>query len=130
MTKVPFDPEHPGVKILTSNLVWDLVPHEEAPELLSKLKLTPPSAEGASMECRNSHLRMSLVDPLDNNINFMARQISEIAIKVILGDAEETLDEKIVSHLMHQYDVVVTAALKVAIANFLATGMLVYQRRI
>lgn len=111
-------------KLIRTNLVWDMMAHEDAPEMLVRLGITPPSEEGQRVASEASHKRMALVNPLLIDFAYMSEEISRIITAVILGDAAKDIDEEIVDQLTRQTTVILDAGSRVMVANFIAAEIL------
>ncbi|GAA2322059.1 hypothetical protein GCM10010149_88970 [Nonomuraea roseoviolacea subsp. roseoviolacea] len=130
MSEIPELPEAPfGENLVRANLVWDMLVHEDASEMLQILGMVPPGPDGQAMACEDSHRRLAMAEPLDTPIAILSAEISEIYIKAILGEAAKELGEEVVEDLTSTYEEFLGAGLKVAIANLMAAGVLTYNLR-
>lgn len=116
-------------KLIMTNLIWDLVEHSEAADMMVRMDMVPPSPDGAVVACEASHKRMDVVKRLDSDLTYMSRIITTIVLDAILGDAAKEIGEEIVEQLRTQYTAFLEAGSKVIIANFFAAGMLDYKRK-
>ena len=111
-------------RLVRVNLVWDLVAHSDASAMLERFGINPPSPGGAEVACAASHKRMALVKPLEDDFAYLSREITEIVIEAILGDAVKEIGEEMIEQLRTQYAMFLDAGARVLVASLMAAEML------
>jgi len=123
-------PEDIGLPLVRANLVWDLVSQRDVPRMLRMLDMTPPGPDGVKIAATESRMRADMVRPIQSAIEILAREITEIYIKAMLGEAASEIDDETALDLYSAYEDFLVAALKVGIANLMHVGILTYNTRI
>lgn len=111
-------------KLIRTNLIWDLVAHEDAADLMVRLGMVMPSAEGIKVSCGDSHRRMEIVKSLEDDFAYMSAEIAKIVTAVILGEVAKDLSEEIVTQMAVQTAMLLDAGSRVIVANLIAAEIL------
>lgn len=93
--------------LMYTRMAWDMMPHDSVLELLTELKLTPPSEEGLEQQDRESHTRMNLCVPIIDLLKNYAMMAAKVYIAHQYGEKD---DDDVYDRLVLQtYDVVLRA---------------------
>ncbi|MEV4575995.1 hypothetical protein AB0K16_22385 [Nonomuraea jabiensis] len=116
-------------KLVRTNLIWDLLAHEDAGEMMERLGMVRPSYEGERVACADSHRRMDVVKSLESDFAYMAAEIAKIVAEVILGDVAKQLGEQFVDQWTTQTAVLLDAGSRVMVANLIAAEILTFRTK-
>lgn len=74
-------------------LIWDIIPHEDARELMEIMALIPPSDEGWEMEHQSAHKRQEVADSLSDTVVQTTLEALEVYVNYMVNSPDGKLPE-------------------------------------
>lgn len=108
--------------LVMRRLVWDLLPHEEVPDLLEEFGLLRGDEEMIAMEHTAADRRINLGHPYFNLILSYSALASSVLATTLMGNAPETAEDR--EKFARQNILLINSACCAIVANFLAAGIL------
>lgn len=109
---------------LLRRVAWDSLPCDSVVAYLPILDLIPSSAEGAAVEHRNSHKRLTLQEPLTEQIAILTAMSGAVLAALALALAESPEPMEIVATVTRQFSQTIQVGTAVTIANLIEDGYL------
>jgi hypothetical protein len=113
-------------EMLTKRLLWDIVPCDEAEQLIPLMGLSPDSQEVSDMEHEASHIRVTALTPLSEMLALLVPLVSGITASAMLMNSGNSVDEETASALQRHHSVVVRAGVVAILANLLDMEIIQY----
>ena len=110
--------------LLLRKFAWDVLPCTEVQKFMPIMGLVPASEEGAEIEHRESHKRLGLQEPLQEQIHVYSAMSARVQAAIALRlDAGPEPDE-IQTFVVKQFAETIHVGASVIIANLLDQGYL------
>jgi len=105
-------------EVLYQEIVWDAFPHHMVCEILRRLGKVPPSEEGISQACAESHSRLlPVITNLGPEVNLITSIIAEAMVRSIVDESTaEKLGQDIEDVVMTYRNLLRSSALVVLAA--------------